>query len=54
MKKITLMLTSVIATAAIAHDDHGLGGSAHWHATDALGFLVAAALVAMAFYFGKK
>ena len=54
MKKITLMLTSAIATAALAHDGHGLGGSTHWHATDALGFVVAAALVAVAFYFGKK
>ena len=54
MKKITLMLTSVITTAAIAHDGHGLGGSAHWHATDVLGFVVAAALVAVAVYFGKK
>ena len=54
MKKFVLMFTSAIATAAIAHDDHGLGGSAHWHATDALGFVVAAALVAVAVYFAKK
>ncbi|WP_291933551.1 hypothetical protein [Limnohabitans sp.] len=54
MKKITLILSSTIATATVAHDGHGLGGSAHWHATDALGFVVAAALVAVAFYFGKK
>ena len=58
MKKIALMLTSAIATAAVAtaavaHDGHGLG-STHWHATDALGFVVAAALVAVAVYFGKK
>ncbi len=54
MKKISLMLTSVIATAAIAHDGHGLGGSAHWHASDTLGFVVAAALIAVAFFFGRK
>ena len=54
MKTISLMLVSAIGTAALAHDGHGLGGSAHWHATDALGFVVAAALIAAAFYFGQK
>jgi hypothetical protein len=54
MKKINVMLASAIGTAALAHDGHGLGGSAHWHATDALGFVIAAALVAAAIYFGKK
>ena len=41
------------ASVACAHDGHGLGGT-HWHATDALGFVVAAALIAAAFYFGQK
>jgi hypothetical protein len=54
MKTISWMLVSAIGTAALAHDGHGLGGSAHWHATDALGFVVAAALVAVAVYFAKK
>jgi len=54
MKKITLMLSSAIGAASLAHDGHGLGGSAHWHATDAIGFVIAAALVAVAVYFGKK
>jgi hypothetical protein len=56
MKKIafTLSLTlSQLAHNALAHDGHGLGGT-HWHATDVLGFVVAAALVAVAVYFGKK
>ena len=54
MKKFVLLFTSAIATAALAHDGHGLGGSTHWHASDALGFVIAAALVAVAVYFGKK
>ncbi len=54
MKKISLMLVSAIGTAALAHDGHGLGGSTHWHASDALGFVIAAALLAVAVYFGKK
>ena len=54
MKKIIWMLASTIGPAALAHDGHSLGGSTHWHATDAIGFVVAAALVAVAVYFGKK
>lgn len=56
MKKtaLTLCLTlSNLGAVAWAHEGHGLGGT-HWHATDALGFVVAAALVALAVYFGKK
>ena len=56
MKKIAFTLSlafSQLASNAVAHDGHGLGGP-HWHATDALGFVVAAALIAAAFYFGQK
>ena len=56
MKKTALTLALAIGHlghTAMAHDGHGLAGT-HWHATDALGFAVSAALVAMAFYFGKK
>jgi len=42
-----------LAQPVWAHEGHGLG-STHWHATDALGFVVAAALLAAAIYFGKK
>lgn len=38
---------------ALAHDGHGQGGT-HWHATDVLGFVIAAALVALAFLLRKK
>jgi hypothetical protein len=47
-----LALTTLGQTA-FAHDGHGLGNT-HWHATDTLGFVIAAALVAVAVYFGKK
>jgi hypothetical protein len=56
MKKTALSLSLVMAHLAqntFAHDGHGLASS-HWHATDALGFVVAAALIAAAFYFGQK
>ena len=44
---------SLWGNSAFAHDGHGLV-STHWHATDALGLVIAAALVAVAIYFGKK
>ena len=56
MKKLALTLTLTLAhlgTAAWAHDGHGLGG-AHWHATDALGFVGVAALVALSWWLGRK
>lgn len=49
----SLALISVAQTA-FAHDGHSLGGTHHWHATDTLGFVVAAAVLAVAVYFGKK
>ena len=56
MKKIVFTISlalTQLSNSALAHDGHGLSGM-HWHATDVLGFVVAAALVAAAFYFGKK
>ncbi len=38
---------------AFAHEGHGMAGSAHWHATDALGFVGMVALVVLAWYLGK-
>ena len=45
MKKFALTLSLALfnlGNTAWAHEGHGLG-STHWHATDALGFVVAAA-----------
>jgi hypothetical protein len=44
---------SPFTNIAWGHEGHGLGSS-HWHATDTLGFLVVAALLMAAIYFGKK
>jgi len=41
------------ATAAFAHDGHGLMGT-HWHATDALGFVAVAAMIAVAIWLSRK
>ncbi len=58
MSRLTSVLLATAALtgagSALAHDGHGLFG-AHWHATDVLGFIAAAALgvVALA-WFGRK
>ncbi len=38
---------------ARAHEGHGLPGSAHWHATDTLGFIGVAAVAALVWFIGK-
>ena len=40
------------ATAAFAHDGHGLTGS-HWHTTDVLGFVAAAVAVGVAVWLSR-
>ena len=42
-----------VATAVSAHEGHGLMGT-HWHATDTLGFVAVAAMVAVAVWLSRK
>ena len=54
LTSILLASTTLAGTGtALAHDGHGLFGS-HWHATDALGFVAAAAVVAALAWFRRK
>ena len=41
------------SSALFAHDGHGLQG-VHWHATDTLGFIAVAAMVAVAIWLSRK
>ena len=41
------------ARVVFAHDGHGLPG-AHWHATDTLGFVAVAAMIAVAIWLSRK
>ena len=41
------------SVSAFAHEGHGLFGS-HWHATDALGFVALAGLIAVAVWLSRK
>ena len=59
MKFHTIFKTAGLAglatgsASALAHDGHGLFGS-HWHATDALGFVALAGLIAVAIWLSRK
>jgi hypothetical protein len=40
---------------ALAHEGHGIEGASHWHATDTVGYIAAAAVaVAAVLWFGRK
>ena len=51
-KLLSITLINVTATAAFAHNGHGLAG-AHWHATDVLGFVAAAVAVGVALWLSR-
>ena len=52
-RPLLALASALFALPALAHDGHGLLGS-HWHATDALGFVAAAGLIALAVWLSKK
>ncbi|MBA4445294.1 hypothetical protein FHL01_07225, partial [Cylindrospermopsis raciborskii CS-506_C] len=47
-------LLALMATAASAHEGHGLPGASHWHATDTLGLLLVVLLAAGAWIIGRR
>jgi hypothetical protein len=53
MKSLLTLSAAFAYLPAFAHDGHGLFGS-HWHATDALGFVVVGGLIALAVWLSKK
>ena len=49
------VLVSLAAGAVHAHPGHGIAQQAHWHASDAWGFVVVGALAALAIWLsGRK
>lgn len=57
MKRIGQLIAAVAALgaagAALAHEGHGLAG-AHWHATDTMGYVALAVIVAAALWAGRR
>ncbi len=52
-RNLAVGLLALLTTSAQAHDGHGLPG-VHWHATDVLGFIGLAVVVAAAIWLGRK
>ena len=50
---LTLLAGAWPHVGAFAHEGHGLAGSAHWHATDTIGFVGLAVVAALVWFFGK-
>ena len=53
MKSLLALVPALVAASAHAHDGHGLSGG-HWHATDALGFVVVGVLIALAVWMSGR
>ncbi len=54
MKHLTAALLLTGTGLAQAHAGHGLPGSAHWHATDTLGFVGLAVVAAAVWFINKR
>ena len=56
MTRTTLIAgASALSTwSAMAHEGHGLPGAAHWHASDTLGFVLLAVVVAAAWWLMRR
>ncbi|HEX2544431.1 MAG TPA: hypothetical protein VHL79_06115 [Ramlibacter sp.] len=53
MRCLTALAASLLSLHAHAHGGHGIATDSHWHASDAYGFLGAAALVALAIWLSR-
>ena len=48
LKHLALFGVALGAVSAQAHEGHGLGGGAHWHATDTFGLALVVAVAVLA------
>jgi hypothetical protein len=53
LRTLTLTLLALPAMAVQAHEGHGLPGSSHWHAADAM-LVGAAAVVAAGWWWSRR
>ena len=50
---ISYLALVLVPLLAQAHEGHGIEGASHYHATDALGFLAALAVMAALWWIGR-
>jgi hypothetical protein len=53
MKSLLGLSFAGLAPLAWAHEGHGLGAN-HWHATDAVGFIVLAVVISAALWLSRR
>ena len=54
-KYLAILLSGALTHwSAWAHEGHGIAGNAHWHATDALGFVGVALVAALVWFISQK
>ena len=53
MKNLLLGLSAVAGTA-LAHEGHGLPGAGHWHASDAIGFVLVGVIAAAVIWLARR
>lgn len=53
MRSSAAAILTFASTAALAHPGHGLEAESHWHASDAWGFLLVGALIALAIWLSR-
>jgi hypothetical protein len=51
MKPIPFLSLLLMCLPVFAHEGHGMDGAAHYHATDAWGFIVMACIMAVVWWF---
>jgi hypothetical protein len=54
LKSLLAAGAALAATTARAHEGHGLPGPSHWHATDAVGLVLAVAVAAGAWLWIRR
>jgi len=51
---VAVTVLTALPLHALAHEGHGMPGTAHWHATDAWGWAVTAALAGLAIWLSRR
>ena len=55
MSRLAILLSGALTHwGAFAHEGHGLEGSAHWHATDTLGFVGVGLVAVLVWVINKR
>lgn len=54
LPRTVIAAVALLPTWALAHGGHGADGSAHWHATDTLGFVLLAIAVAGGLWWTRR